>query len=122
MLGTLVSVQVDDHVLQASSLGRGPVDTVNSSGARNFGHVNDQVADLTEKDIGRFPSFLAGGLVLVTINKTNTGKAGCGLKNSRAVGVPNKLGKVVVNNWRRNCISTGGEVDNSRSDRGCGVG
>ena len=119
MLTTRVSIQIDHHVLQASSLGRGPVDTSSRSRAGNIGHVNDKVTDLAEEYVGREPSFLAIRLVLVTIDKTNTGKAGSGLEHRRTVGIAKKLSEIVVNDRRRNHISAGREVDNSGSDGGC---
>lgn len=61
---------------------------------------------------------VSSGLIRVAVNQTETFEVGGGSEDWKAVGVPNDLGKVVVDDRGRDDVSSSREVDDGRRGRG----
>lgn len=97
---------LEHNVLQARRLSRRPVNARSTRRGRDSSQVDDQVTDLPIEDIGCPETEDTPCLVLVAVDDTEAGEVGSRLKRGKTVGVADDQGVVVVDDRRRDNIST----------------
>lgn len=83
------------------------------------GHIEDKVAYLSIKNIGRTPVQVCR-VVRIAVNQAKSGETGGSLECGDVGRVTKQYGEVLVNDGRRNQVGACGEVDYSGSgSAGC---
>lgn len=106
---------MNHDILNAGRLRGGPVNPSCRRGRGDIGQVKNEVPNLTEEHIRRTPALVTIALVLITIDQAHAGEAGSRLNDSRRIGIANQLSVIIINDRRRNQISSSGEINNGRS-------
>lgn len=101
-------------ILDTRGLTRGPVDTRCTRGSWDVCQVQLQVSDLSEEHVCRYPALVAITLVLITVNQTKSSEACSGFDDGHRVRIADELCEIVVDDRRRDQISSCREVYNGR--------
>ena len=114
MLRPRARTHPDLDILNARSLPGRPMNTGGSSARRYSSQIEDQIANLPEEDIRRYPALVTVALILIAVYQTKSCESWRRLDDRKRVWIANNLGKVVINDRRRDYICAGWEVDNRR--------
>lgn len=100
VLGAVARIHLEDDVLQTCRLRRRPVHTSCRHICWDVGHVQDKVADLTEKRVGWSEASSSGTgastQVGAAINQTETGEIRSGQQSGKTIRIANDLQRLVI--------------------------
>lgn len=104
----------DLDILNARSLAGRPMNTGGSSARGYSSQIEDQIANLPEEDVRRYPTLVTVALILIAVYQTKSCESWSSFDDRERVWIANNLRKVVINDRRRDYICAGREVDNRR--------
>lgn len=124
MLSAGFARQLEDYVLQAGSLRRRPMDSSGGVLSRYCGYVDDEVLNLSPKDVGSTIWQRTARLILGAVNDPEPIEIRSCLQDGQTVGIPDQVCCVVAHDGRREKVGPSREIHNciSRAARGTSTG
>jgi hypothetical protein len=112
MLISTCLAQLEDDVLKARSLSCRPMDTSSQSTSGNVGRIQNQIPDLSVKDVCCAICRI-GRCIRICIDDGNSGKSRSCLQGWHTLHHTNQIRHIIQNNWRRDQVCTCWEIDHS---------